>query len=365
MKKQNKNIHFSIKIINNILVDLPTPTSISYIWNWGSILGLIIIFQTLTGILLASYYNSRIENAFSSIIHISRDISYGYVLRFLHINLARFFFIVIFLHISRNILFSSFKLKHTWISGVIILLILIGTAFLGYVLPWGQISFWGATVITNLLSAIPYLGNDIVQWLWGGFSINIATLRRFFALHYLLPFILIALIIIHLASLHETGSNKPTGNNPNTDKINFHPYFSIKDSISILIIILIVITISIKIPFIIGDPENFNPANPLNTPIHIQPEWYFLFAYAILRSIPNKLGGVIALLISIIILFALIVNKKHLASKKFNPNKKIIFWVFRCIFIILTWIGANPVEPPFENIGKLFRLLYFTSLILN
>lgn len=326
-------------------------------------MGLVLIIQVVTGIFLASHYISSIELAFNSIIHIIRDVKRGWIIRFIHINGASIFFVLMYLHIRRGIIFSSFKLIHTWLSGLSIIFILIGTAFLGYVLPWGQISFWGATVITNLLSAVPYLGQTIVEWLWGGFSINQATLSRFFSLHFFLPFLLIGIVIFHLISLHQTGSNSPTGINSNLDKISFHPYFIYKDSISIILFIIILIFSSLIYPFSIGDPENFNIANPLNTPIHIQPEWYFLFAYAILRSIPNKLGGVVALVFSILVISILTFTKTLLKSKKFTPLSKSIFWMLINNFVILTWIGANPVEQPFESIGKSFSFTYFTLII--
>lgn len=355
--------HPLIKTINNSLIKLSTPRSISYLWNWGSILGFILIVQIITGILLSSHYNSSVEKAFSSIIHITRNTNYGYELRFIHINIARIFFICIFIHIRRRLFISSYKIRYTWVSGTIILLTLIGTAFLGYVLPWGQISFWGATVITNLLRAIPYMGKRVVEWLWGGFSIDNSTLNRFFSLHFIIPFIIIAIIIAHLSSLHVSGSRKPRGINSNIDKIPFHGFFSIKDLPPIIAMIVVGIGLSIINPFILGDPENFNLANPLNTPIHIQPEWYFLFAYAILRSIPNKLGGVVALLISIILLIPITILKKLKSSKKWIPNFKINFWGFAIRFILLTYIGAKPVETPFEETGKVLRTLYFCLII--
>jgi len=298
-----------------------------FIWNWGSILGLILIVQLLTGLLLASHFNSRIDLAFYSVIHIMRDVNYGWMLRIIHINGASLFFILIYIHIRRGIIFSCYKNIYTWGSGTGILFLLIGTAFIGYVLPWGQISFWGATVITNLVSAIPYMGNLIVQWLWGGFSVSGATLRRFFILHFLLPFILIALIIIHLLSLHMTGSKSPLGLNANIDKVKFFPYFASKDLLGLIILLFFLLVTSLIYTYDSGDPENFNPANPLNTPIHIQPEWYFLFAYAILRSIPNKLGGVIALVISIVIIIILPFKKIYVLSIKFNFLKKNIFLI--------------------------------------
>lgn len=357
--------HPLFKIVNNSLINLPTPTSISYIWNWGSILGFIIVIQLARGIFLSTHYNSRVKEAFNSVLHTTRDTNFGYELRFIHINTARLFFISVFIHIRRGLIISSFKLNSTWARGTIILMILMATAFLGYVLPWGQISFWGATVITNLVSAIPYIGKELVEWLWGGFSIGNSTLNRFFSLHFIIPFLLLGLIMFHLISLHVKGSSKPLGIKTNRDKIPFYPFFSIKDLTPILIITLIIIRISSILPFIIGDPENFNLANPIRTPIHIQPEWYFLFAYAILRSIPNKLGGVLALLISIIILIPLTIIKKLKSSKKIIPNIKIFFWLFRTTFLCLTWTGAKPVEQPFEIAGKIFRAIYFILLLSN
>lgn len=360
-----RSSHPVVNVVKSTLIKLPTPTSISYIWNWGSILGINLGIQIITGILLASHYNSRVDLAFDRIAHISREVNYGFIIRFIHINGARIFFILIFIHVRRRFNQSSYKLTHTWGSGIAIILILIGTAFLGYVLPWGQMSFWGATVITNLLSAIPIVGPITVQWLWGGFSIGIATLNRFFTLHFIIPFILAAIVIFHLASLHQTGSNIPNGINPNTDKIMFHPYFSNKDLITMLVIVLALLVISIVNPLRMGDPENFNPANPLNTPPHIQPEWYFLFAYAILRSIPNKLGGVIALLMSILSLGFLSILKSGKIRKKFIPSGKTLFWAFSALFLILTFIGACPVEAPFEETGKIIRILYFIGIAIN
>jgi len=278
--------------------------------------------------LLASHYDPRINLSFSSVIHIIRDVDSGWLIRITHINGASLFFILIFIHISRGILFTSYKIIQTWYTGTRIILILIATAFLGYVLPWGQISFWGATVITNLISAIPYLGNTIVQWLWGGFSINQATLSRFFILHFFLPFTLIFFVILHLITLHITGSTNPIRVNPNIDKSPFHPYFTWKDIFFILIILTSFFYATLNHPYYLIDPENYNQANPLNTPIHIQPEWYFLFAYAILRSIPNKLGGVIALLFSILIILILPAIKKIKKTSKINLINKTNTWIF-------------------------------------
>lgn len=366
MKTPIRKISPVTKIINNSLIDLPSPANIRAWWNFGSLLGLCLIIQIITGIFLAIHFTARVDLAFNRVVHICRDVNYGWLLRTLHANGARFFFICLYLHIGRGIYYGSYKLHLTWSVGVLILFLVIATAFLGYVLPWGQISFWGATVITNLLSAIPYLGNTIVQWLWGGFAVDNATLTRFFTLHFLLPFIVAALVIIHLLFLHQTGSNNPLGTNRNLDKIPFHPYFSLKDIIGAITISIILILLVLINPYLLGDPDNFIPANPLVTPVHIQPEWYFLFAYAILRSIPNKLGGVIALVISIAILFIIpFTNKKKISRIQFYPINKFIFWLFLRIVILLTWIGARPVEDPYILTGQLLTLIYFIYYVIR
>jgi ubiquinol-cytochrome c reductase cytochrome b subunit len=366
MNKPIRLNHPLFKIINNALVDLPAPSNISAWWNFGSLLGLCLIIQTLTGLFLAIHYTADIETAFNSVNHICRDVNYGWLLRTLHANGASFFFICIYLHIGRGIYYGSYLYLHTWSVGVLILFLVIGTAFIGYVLPWGQISFWGATVITNLVSAIPYLGIDIVQWLWGGFAVDNATLTRFFTFHFLLPFIVIAATIIHLLFLHQTGSNNPLGINRNRDKIPFHPYFSFKDIFGFIIIIILLFILTILAPYKLGDPDNFIPANPLVTPPHIQPEWYFLFAYAILRSIPNKLGGVIALVLSIAILFILpFTNISKFRGIQYYLINQILFWYIVIIVILLTWIGARPVEDPYILTGQILTVLYFSYFIIN
>nr|YP_010487107.1 cytochrome b [Eupatorus hardwickei]UWI70891.1 cytochrome b [Eupatorus hardwickei] len=366
MKMPLRKMSPMLKIINNSLIDLPTPSNISTWWNFGSLLGLCLTIQILTGIFLAMHYTAHIDYAFNSIVHICRDVNYGWLLRVIHANGASFFFICIYMHIGRGMYYSSYNLHMTWSVGIIILFMVMATAFLGYVLPWGQMSFWGATVITNLLSAIPYLGNTIVQWLWGGFAIDNATLTRFFTFHFLLPFIIIGLILIHLLFLHQTGSNNPLGLNSNIDKIPFHPYFTYKDTVGFLMMSMALTFLILTNPYMLSDPENFTPANPLVTPIHIQPEWYFLFAYAILRSIPNKLGGVIALFMSISILFIMpFINKKKFLSTQFYPINKILFWSFLTITILLTWIGARPVEDPYIMTGQILTYLYFSYFIIN
>jgi ubiquinol-cytochrome c reductase cytochrome b subunit len=366
MNKPIRKTHPLLRIINHALVDLPAPSNISRWWNFGSLLGLCLIIQIATGLFLAIHYAADTSLAFNSVNHICRDVNYGWLLRTLHANGASFFFICIYLHVGRGIYYGSYKFFYTWNVGVILFFLTIGTAFMGYVLPWGQISFWGATVITNLLSAIPYIGTDLVQWLWGGFAVDNATLTRFFSFHFLFPFIIAAFTIIHLLFLHQTGSNNPLGINRNSDKIPFHPYFSFKDIFGFVIILIFLTFLTLIAPYILGDPDNFIPANPLVTPPHIQPEWYFLFAYAILRSIPNKLGGVIALVISIAILFILpFTNKFSFQSNQFYTINQILFWSITITVILLTWIGARPVEDPYILTGQILTVVYFLYFIIN
>nr|YP_009910922.1 cytochrome b [Darevskia daghestanica]QDP70151.1 cytochrome b [Darevskia daghestanica] len=361
MRKQ----HPILKIINYSFIDLPTPSNISAWWNFGSLLGLCLIIQTITGLFLAMHYTADITSAFSSITHIHRDVQHGWLIRNLHANGASMFFICIYLHIGRGLYYGSYIYTETWNIGVVLLLLVMATAFMGYVLPWGQMSFWGATVITNLLSAMPYVGSTLVGWIWGGFAIDNATLTRFFTLHFMLPFIIMGTSMIHLLFLHETGSNNPVGLNSNTDKIPFHPYYSYKDLLGALTMLLILLLLTLFSPNLLGDPENFSPANPLVTPPHIKPEWYFLFAYAILRSIPNKLGGVLALLFSILIL--LIMPLTHMSKQRtlsYRPLSQTLFWLLISDILILTWIGGQPVEHPFIIIGQLASTFYFLTFLL-
>nr|QUE27228.1 cytochrome b [Limnonectes fujianensis] len=357
--------HPVLKIINHAFIDLPAPANLSAWWNFGSLLGLCLIAQIATGLFLAMHYSADTSLAFSSVAHIMRDVNYGWLLRNLHANGASFFFICLYLHIGRGLYYGSYLFKETWNIGVILFFLVMATAFVGYVLPWGQMSFWGATVITNLLSAAPYIGTNLVEWIWGGFSVDNATLIRFFSFHFVLPFIIAGASMIHLLFLHQTGSSNPTGLNQNLDKVPFHAYFSYKDLLGFSILIGALASLSTFAPNLLGDPDNFIPANPLVTPPHIKPEWYFLFAYAILRSIPNKLGGVLALLFSILTLFlAPLLHTSKQRSTIFRPLTKLLFWSFIANTAILTWIGGQPVEDPFVTIGQVASILYFTTFLL-
>uniref|UniRef100_A0A347YED7 Cytochrome b n=1 Tax=Dussumieria elopsoides TaxID=454028 RepID=A0A347YED7_9TELE len=360
-----RKAHPLLKIANDAVVDLPAPSNISAWWNFGSLLGLCLGAQILTGLFLAMHYTSDIATAFSSVTHICRDVNYGWLMRNLHANGASFFFICIYAHIGRGLYYGSYLYMETWNIGVILLLLVMMTAFVGYVLPWGQMSFWGATVITNLLSAAPYVGEDLVQWIWGGFSVDKATLTRFFAFHFLFPFVVLGATVLHLLFLHETGSNNPTGLNSDADKITFHPYFSYKDLLGFAAMLLALTSLALFTPNLLGDPDNFTPANPLVTPPHIKPEWYFLFAYAILRSIPNKLGGVMALLFSILVLMLIpIVHTSKQRGATFRPLTQLLFWALVADVIILTWIGGMPVEHPFIIIGQVASITYFALFLV-
>nr|QJX58777.1 cytochrome b [Chlamydera cerviniventris] len=356
--------HPIMKVINDALIDLPTPSNISVWWNFGSLLGICLVTQIVTGLLLAMHYTADTSLAFASVAHTCRNVQFGWLIRNLHANGASFFFICIYLHIGRGIYYGSYLNKETWNVGVILLLTLMATAFVGYVLPWGQMSFWGATVITNLFSAIPYIGQTLVEWAWGGFSVDNPTLTRFFALHFLLPFVIAGLTLVHLTFLHETGSNNPLGIPSDCDKIPFHPYYTTKDILGFVLMFTLLVAMALFSPNLLGDPENFTPANPLSTPPHIKPEWYFLFAYAILRSIPNKLGGVLALAASVLVLFLLpLLHTSKQRSMTFRPLSQILFWALVSNILILTWVGSQPVEHPFIIIGQLASFSYFAIIL--
>nr|YP_004842321.1 cytochrome b [Ibidoecus bisignatus]AEM23861.1 cytochrome b [Ibidoecus bisignatus]UTT72609.1 cytochrome b [Ibidoecus bisignatus] len=349
--------------INSVLFNIPIPASISFMWNFGSLLGMCLMVQIFSGLFLSMHYNTSIDDAFNSVLSTCNDVNLGWLIRYIHANGASMFFMLVYCHIGRGLYFGSFNMTLTWFSGVIILLLLMGTSFLGYVLPWGQMSFWGATVITNLVSTIPYVGDQLVYWLWGGFSVSEPTLNRFFSIHFILPFVLMMVVLVHIFSLHKSGSSNPLGISPNCLKISFHPYFWNKDVLGFVVVLIIFTVTLIFLPDVFMDPDNFSVANPMSTPAHIQPEWYFLFAYAILRSIPTKLGGVVALVFSIVILFIIpfISSGKN---KSLNFYHKMIVLMQVSNFLLLTWLGAMPVEFPFLMMSKIFSSMYFIFMIL-
>lgn len=358
--------HPLVKIINSVLVDLPTPANLSVNWNYGSLLGLILTIQLVSGIILATRFSGHSDVSFESVIILCQDSNYGWLLRLVHSTGASFFFVFLYLHIGRGIYYGSYVFPEVWNLGVLIYLILIGTAFLGYVLPWGQMSYWAATVITNLLSAIPIFGKIVVEWVWGGFAVGNPTLTRFFALHYLLPFIVSVLVGLHLFYLHMYGSSNPLGITSNTNKVPFHYYYSVKDTFVFMVFLFVFMVFILKWGYLFIDAENFIPANPLITPTHIQPEWYFLFAYAILRSIPNKLGGVMALLFSVLFLFLFTLSSSKLLFRGFNfsPISRLVFWSFIGNFFLLTWLGRCPAEEPFNAVALGCTVFYFTRITI-
>jgi len=365
---RNLKNHPLLRLLNSYLVDSPQPSNISYLWNFGSLLAVCLVIQIITGVTLAMHYNASVLEAFNSIEHIMRDVNNGWLDRYLHSNTASAFFFLVYLHIGRGVYYGSYKFPRTltWFIGTIILIIMMATAFLGYVLPYGQMSLWGATVITNLISAIPWIGQDVVEFIWGGFSVNNATLNRFFSLHYLLPFILAALVLMHLISFHDTGgSNNPLGTSGNHDRLPFSPYFLFKDLVTIFILILVLSMFIFFTPNLLGDSENYIMANPMQTPPAIVPEWYLLPFYAILRSIPNKLLGVIAMFSAILTILILpFTDLNKLKGLVFKPFNKSIFWVFTINFLVLMWLGAKHVESPFIELGQITTILFFGYFIL-
>jgi len=360
MKRWNKD--YLLSFIDSHIIDYPTPINLNYMWSFGSIAGFCLVIQILTGIFLAMHYTPNIELAFDSVEHIMRNVKNGWLLRYAHANGASMFFIVVYIHLFRGLYYGSYIAPRglLWCSGVIILLLMMATAFMGYVLPWGQMSFWGATVITNLFSAIPIIGQSIVELLWGGFSVGNPTLNRFFSLHYLMPFLIVGFVLIHLSLLHKDGSNNPLGINSNVDTIPFYPYFYVKDLFGFLIFLFIFGVLVFFYPNLLGHSDNYIPANPLVTPAHIVPEWYFLPFYAILRSIPDKLGGVLAMIGSILILLALpLLNTSEIRSTKYRPLFGFFYWFLVLDFLILGWIGQKPVETPYIEVGTIATAFYF------
>jgi len=356
-----------LAFINSHIVDYPTPINLNYFWSFGSVAGICLVIQIVTGIFLAMHYTPHVDLAFYSVEHIMRDVNNGWLIRYLHANGASMFFIVVYCHIFRGLYFGSFIYPRgfLWSSGVIIFLLMMATAFMGYVLPWGQMSFWGATVITNLFSAIPIVGGSIVEWLWGGFSVSNATLNRFFSLHYLLPFLIAGFTLVHLSLLHKVGSNNPLGVNKNVEAINFYPYFYVKDLLAFFSLVMIFSFFVFYFPNALGHSDNYIEANSLVTPPHIVPEWYFLPFYAILRSIPDKLGGVVAMILAILVLLILpLTNVSKIRSSQFRPLYSFFYWFLVAIFLILGWIGQKPVESPFIEVGMVSTFFYFFFLTL-
>jgi len=361
----NKNSILSF--VDSHIIDYPTPINLNYMWSFGSTAGLCLVIQIITGIFLAMHYTPHIDLAFSSVEHIMRDVNNGWLIRYLHANGASMFFLVVYCHIFRGLYYGSYMNPRglLWCSGVLIFVLMMATAFIGYVLPWGQMSFWGATVITNLFSAIPVLGGAIVEWLWGGFSVDNATLNRFFSLHYLLPFAIAGVTVLHLSLLHTEGSNNPLGINTNVDTVSFYPYFYVKDLFSFLLLVALFSFFVFYYPNTLGHSDNYIPANPLVTPAHIVPEWYFLPFYAILRSIPDKLGGVVAMGGAIAILALLpIINTSEIRSSKFRPIFGFAYWFIFADFLLLGWIGQKPVETPFIEIGQVGTVFYFLFFLV-
>ncbi len=356
-----------LSFIDSHIISYPTPINLNYMWSFGSAAGICLVIQIVTGIFLAMHYTPHVDLAFSSVEHIMRDVNNGWLIRYIHANGASMFFIVVYCHIFRGLYYGSFMhpRQHLWCSGVVIFLLMMATAFMGYVLPWGQMSFWGATVITNLFSAIPVVGKSIVEWLWGGFSVGNATLNRFFSLHYLMPFVIAGMTLIHLALLHKDGSNNPLGVNGAVDTVSFYPYFYVKDLFSFLILILVFAFFVYFYPNLLGHPDNYIPANPMVTPAHIVPEWYFLPFYAILRSIPDKLGGVVAMGGAIAILLLVpFINTSEIRSPEFRPIYGVVFWILVADFILLGWIGQKPVEDPYILVGALATGFYFLFFLV-
>ncbi|MBI4967196.1 MAG: cytochrome b/b6 [Rhodospirillales bacterium] len=356
-------------LMHGSAVAYPTPKNLNYWWNFGSLALFVLVVMLMTGIFLAMSYTPHVDHAFNSVERIMRDVNYGWLLRYLHMNGGSMFFIVVYIHLFRNLYYGSYKAPREilWWIGVIILLAMMATAFMGYVLPWGQMSFWGATVITNLFSAVPVVGDYIVSWLWGGFSIDNPTLNRFFSLHYLLPFVIFGLAVVHLWALHTSKSNNPLGVEIKTpaDSIPFHPYYTIKDFYGVGVFLIFYMFFVFYAPNFFGEPDNYIPANPLVTPPHIVPEWYFLPFYAILRAIPDKLGGVVAMFGAIIVLFFLPwLDTSKVRSAKFRPIYKQFFWIFLIDCIVLGWVGANPPEGHFVLIGQISTAYYFFHFLI-
>jgi ubiquinol-cytochrome c reductase cytochrome b subunit len=358
-----------VSFLKHSAVDYPTPRNLNYWWNFGSLAGFFLLVQIITGVILSMHYTAHVDHAFDSIEHIMRNVNHGWLIRYIHMNGASFFFIVVYIHIFRGLYYGSYKAPREllWWLGIIILLLMMATAFMGYVLPWGQMSFWGATVITNLFSAIPLIGDNITQWLWGGYSVDNPTLSRFYTLHFLLPFLIVGVVVLHIVALHTHGSNNPLGIDRKgpQDSIPFHPFYTIKDLFGLSFALTIFFAVVFFAPDFLGHPDNYIPADPLKTPAHIVPEWYFLPFYAILRAIPDKLGGVIAMFSAIFVLFLLPwLDTSKVRSATFRPVYKILFWIFLVDAIVLGWVGSKPAEGIYIIISRIATIYYFLHFLI-
>ena len=366
-KTSRWNKNYLLAFLDSHLIHYPAPINLTYAWSFGSTAGICLVIQILSGIFLAMHYTPHIDLAFSSVEHIMRDVNNGWLIRYIHANGASMFFIVVYCHIFRGLYYGSYMHPRQllWCSGVIIFIVMMATAFLGYVLPWGQMSFWGATVITNLVSAIPIVGQPIVDWLWGGFTVNNATLNRFFSLHFFLPFLIVGLSMLHLSLLHKDGSTNPLGVNSGIDRITFYPYFVVKDLFAFFCFLLMFMALVLYFPNMLGHPDNYIPADPMKTPPHIVPEWYFLPFYAILRSIPDKLGGVVAMGGALLILLTIpFSNTSEIRSTRFRPLFKFFYWLLVSDFLILGWVGQKPVTDTYIFIGQMATVFYFLFFII-
>jgi len=359
--------HSLLKLVNDHAIDYPTPSNLSLLWNYGFLSLICLIIQVITGIALAMHYTPHVDLAFLSVEHIMRDVNNGWLLRYIHANGASMFFICVYIHIGRGLYYGSYAEPRQllWLIGIIIFILMMGTAFLGYVLVWGQMSFWAATVITNFFTAFPIVGDKIVTLLWGGFAVDNATLNRLFSLHYLLPFVLIGLSVLHIGILHQDGSNNPLGISSLTDKISFFPYFIIKDTMSLVVFLIFFSYFVYYSPNTLGHPDNYIPGNPMQTPPHIVPEWYFLPSYAILRAIPNKLLGVIALFAAVLIPAILpFVSTSEIRSSLYRPIHQFFFWLLLADFLLLGYLGQQIPESPFIEIGQIAAVYYFAYFLV-
>ena len=361
------NSNYLFGFLDSHVIHYPTPISLTYAWSFGSLAGICLVIQMISGIFLAMHYTPNIELAFNSVEYIMRDVPNGWLIRYIHANGASMFFIVVYAHIGRGLYYGSYMEPREllWCSGVILLLLMMGTAFTGYVLPWGQMSFWGATVITSMVTAIPVAGQPIVQWLWGGYTVGNPTLNRFFSIHFFLPFLIAGVSLIHLALLHKEGSNSPIGSDTGIDDVAFYPYFLYKDVFALSCFLLFFAFFVLYFPNVLNHPDNYIPADPLQTPAHVVPEWYFLPFYAILRSIPHKAGGIIAMGAAILILLAIpFINTSFIRNTTYRPVFKFFFWLFIADYIILTWIGQMPVRNAFIFVGQVATVYYFAFFII-